>query len=166
MAPSFTDGSQVRYDGPVSAGTPGQGDTGRVMLAFEQGAHVSWRTGALAGQITLVPQSDLVRASPHSLSVEASLADSLWVVSEPEVPTSALYAEAGIDGVVSSLDDRGALDCLTEVAQEALEAVGHRVSVLIDEQGLALDDEVRQELTSHLVSRAVRDCLTDGGDDG
>lgn len=164
MAFSFTDGSEVLYDGPSSAGSPDQGDAGRVVLAFEQGAHVSWRTGSLEGQITLVPQGDLVRASNRT--VEASLADSLWIAAEPGVPTSALYAESGIDGVVASLDDRGALDSLTEVVQEALEVVGHRVSLLIDEQGLALDDEVRQDLTSHLVSRVVRECLADGGEDG
>lgn len=157
----ITEGSEVVFEGEASSYGPGPGDRGKVLLAHETGAHVSWTTGSRAGEITLERQED-VRVSGKN-AIQASLDDSLWLPSEPVTATmsaTAVYAQEGAMGVISALDQQGALDSVTEVVESALDTIRHKIATLLDE-GVRLDEDARDDVVERLTARAVREVLED-----
>lgn len=111
----ISDGSEVAFVGPQTEGSAAPGDEGRVLVADDIAAHVSWRTGSLATQVSVVYVSDLsLREAAPARTAKSHVRESLDLPQDPE--------EA-----LDDLADQGHMGRLSVLAEEASSWVEARV---------------------------------------
>lgn len=157
------DGSRVVYaglgDGPLA------GDEGTVLVVDGHAAHVQWRTGALAGRVTLEDTQDLTLAGQARRgAVEASLDDSLEVAGVGTFTAREIYDEDGAEGILNAMVEGGRLASFTAIAEEALSLVTGRLRACASIQAVTchLDDTEADEVVRTAAAALIRDAFTPG----
>lgn len=144
------------------------GDTGKVIAVSGSCAHVMWRTGAVAGQISLVEQDELVpdRAPGHIAGAAsgALFDDTLDMPTTPTISVRATYDALGEDGLLSALNEAGHLAMMTEYVEEA---VGMIVARLKADPTLSpllgqLEVDESESLVGRVASVLLADRLQEG----
>jgi len=157
----ITDGARVRYTGPEN-GPLRHDDQGSVLATSGHGAHVQWRTGAIAGQVTLHHTDDLEPLSARQGAVEDALDDSLDVAGLGTVSARQIYDEGGSSALLNAMADAGKLAIFQDIAEDALALVAQRLRTSESFTALAahLDDDEAEHLI-HVASAAlIRDAFT------
>lgn len=157
------DGSRVVFaglgDGPLA------GDEGTVLVVDGHAAHVQWRTGGLAGQVSLVDADDLTPAGQARRGVvEASLDDSLEVAGLGSFTAREIYDEDGAEGLLNAMVDSGRLASFTAIAEEALTLVTGRLRACASIQTVTchLDEDEADEVVRTAAAALIRDAFTPG----
>lgn len=134
---TLRDAQRVSYVGPERSGLA-LGDSGVVLSASGDAAHVQWATGARADQVDFVSADDLVPVGKTPSHTTASaFEDSLTYGTMVTVAVRETYDESGEVGLLNALSAEGHLAGLSSVAEEALTLVASR---------LREDDALRQVL--------------------
>lgn len=117
----ISEGTSVRYCGD-SIGKEADldlDDRGKVVSATPTHSHVVWRTGALAGQITLTANLDLVvMRQPTDDSMDGPLVS---------ISAKAVYERGGATALLNAMVDGGHTTDFSVIAQEALALVQARI---------------------------------------
>lgn len=156
------DGSRVAYTGV--GGGPLAGDEGAVLVTDGHAAHVQWKTGALAGQVTLVDTVDLVPLSARRGAVEAALDDSLEVAGVGTFTARQIYDDGGSEGLLNAMAEAGHLAAFTPIAEEALALVTGRLRACASIQQVVshLEDDEADEVVRTAAAVLIRDAFTVG----
>jgi hypothetical protein len=157
----ITDGSRIEYTG-LRTETLEPGDQGSVLVASGHSAHVQWRTGSLAGQVTLEEIDDLHPLGSRQGAVEADLDDSLEVSGIGTVTARQIYDEGGSSALLNAMADSGKLSSFQDIAEEALTLVASRLrsSDSFTAVSSHLDDDEREELLRTASAALIRDAFT------
>lgn len=100
------------------------GSVGVVLaLADDRSAHVQWREGAQAGQVTLESDLDL---SPLTQR-ESLLEDSLDVGHLVTTSAREVYDDAGPAGLLNQMSEDGHLAAFSNIAEEAVAFISGRI---------------------------------------
>ncbi len=155
------DGSRVEYSG-LGEGSLVHGDQGAALVVSGTCAHVQWKTGALAGQVTPVHTDDLLPLGSRQGAVEDSLDDSLEVSGLGTFTARQIYDEGGSQGLLNAMADTGRLAAFQEIAEEALSLVASRIRTSPSFIALSAHlDEDEAEETIRLASAVlIRDAFT------
>jgi riboflavin synthase len=156
----INDGSRVRYtgheDGPLI-----RGDQGSVLVASGHAAHVQWRTGALAGQVTLhdTDTDDIEPLTPRQGAVEDALDDSLDVEGLGTFTARQIYDEGGSEALLNAMADAGRLAAFQEIAEDALALVAERIrtSAAFTTVAVHLDEDEADEMVRLAAAALIRD---------
>ena len=149
----YFDGTDVRYAGLSRPGRPAPGDVGRVLVADAQAAHVKWITGSCAGEVHLTEHGDLESAEPRRRTARDTVAEHL----EESLDFASPTAEATLD----AMDQKGDLDRLSMISEEAIEWVAGRLRALgpFRERTASLDTEEGDSLVQAGVRRVLSEAL-------
>ncbi len=157
----INDGTRVRYtgtpDGPLDPN-----DQGSVLAVSGHAAHVQWRTGALAGQVTLHDTDDLDPLTPRQGAVEDALDDSLEISGLGTFTARQIYDEDGPSGLLNAMADSGKLSAFQEIAEDALTLVAERIRTSPSFTALAshLDDDEADQMIRLASAALIRDAFT------
>lgn len=159
----INDGTRVRYtgnqDGPLA-----HGDQGSVLAVFDHAAHVQWRTGALAGKVTLhdTDDEDLHPLTPRQGSVEDALDDSLDVAGLGTFTARQIYDENGPSGLLNAMADAGHLAAFQDIAEDALALIAERLRTSTSFTTLAshLDEDEADQMVRLASATLIRDAFT------
>lgn len=155
------DGCRVEYTG-IGEGPVIPGDQGAVLIMSGEGAHVQWKTGRMAGQVTLVDTFDLSPiVSNHREDIEESLNDSLEVLGLGSVTARHIYDEEGGEALLNAMVDAGRLTPLREFAEDALARMssGIRRSPSFSVLTSHFDDDETDEMILRISALLVREAL-------
>jgi hypothetical protein len=155
------DGCRVEYTGTM-AGSLNPGDQGSILVTSGHCAHVQWKTGSLAGQVSLVDTLDLMSLGSRQGSVEDALDDSLEVSGLGTVTARQIYDEGGSHALLNAMADAGRLASFREIAEEALALVAGRIRTSASFLALAshLDDDEAEEMVRLASAALIRDAFT------
>jgi hypothetical protein len=155
------DGSRVRYTG-TQDGPLHHNDQGSVLTTSGHAAHVHWRTGTLAGQVTLHDTNDLEPLTPRQGAVEDALDDSLEVAGLGTFTARQIYDEGGSEALLNAMADSGRLATFQEIAEDALDLVAQRIRTSNAFTTLAshLDDDEADEMVRLASAALIRDAFT------
>lgn len=155
------DGSRVRYTG-IPDGPLLPQDQGSVLSASGHCAHVQWRTGALAGQVTLHDTDDLEPLTPRQGAVEDALDDSLDVAGLGTFTARQIYDDNGPSGLLNAMADAGHLAAFQDIAEDALALVAQRLRTSASFTTLAahLDEDEADEMIRLASAALIRDAFT------
>lgn len=156
----ITDGARVRYTG-TEDGPLHHDDQGSILVTSGHAAHVQWRTGTLAGQVTLHDTADLEPLTPRQGAVEDALDDSLDVAGLGTFTARQIYDENGPSGLLNAMADAGKLAAFQDIAEDALALITERLRTSTAFTALAahLDDDEADQMI-HLASVAlIRDAF-------
>lgn len=149
------DGQRVQYIGPDTDGLV-PGEQGKVLSAQGHTVHVKWATGSYG----TVYADDLLPLS-HSMSVEATLDDSLEVGGFEVIAARDVYEEDGPEGLLNRMASTGRLAVFDQIAQDVLASIEGRLRqdpVFMSVVGSLDDDEA--DTTIRLAAVAlVRDAF-------
>lgn len=126
------EGHLASYVGDGHDGIP-LGAQGEVLSRAGSGAYVKWVTGSRQGVIDLVDTEDLVgvpqrrQRTAVALPPSDDLDDSLEVGFMPTTAAVQTQEEQGAPGLLSMMASQGRLRGLTNMAEEVLSVVAHRV---------------------------------------
>lgn len=103
------------------------GDHGSVLArADDESAHVMWSTGALAGQVTLEFDSDLVGVGQRG-HIEAAIDDSLEVGGFVVEGVRQIYDVGGATGLLNAMAEGGHLAAFGDIAEGAVEFISGQI---------------------------------------
>lgn len=128
------EGKKVSFVGDEDGGLK-VGDRGRVLSASGDSSHVLWSTGARSGEVTLVPDLDLVVGSQSQMAYEDTFSGSLVTIAVRDT-----FDAAGPVGLLNALNEEGHLATFAQYAEEALQSVAARIT----------QDPSMREALSHL----------------
>jgi hypothetical protein len=155
------DGCRVEHtgtpDGPLR-----QGDQGSILVMSGHCAHVQWKTGALAGQVTLVDTGDLEPLGRRQGAVEEALDDSLEVSGLGTFTARQIYDEGGSHALLNAMADSGKLSAFQEIAEEALALVAERIRTSASFTALAshLEEDEADEMVRLASAALIRDAFS------
>lgn len=154
------DGCRVTYTGLGDNGLAFD-DQGLVLVASDGGAHVHWKTGALADQVTLVDARDLVMLGSRPQAVEAALDDSLEVSGLGTFTARQIFDEGGSEALLNVMVDAGHLSSFGSIAEEALTLVVGRIrsADAIRQVVCHLDDAEADEVVRLAAAALIRDAF-------
>lgn len=152
------DGCRVGFTG-VGAGPLVQGDQGTVLVTSGHCAHVQWKTGSLAGQVSLVDTMDVEPLGSRQGSVEEALDDSLEVSGLGTVTARQIYDEGGSEALLNAMADAGKLATFREIAEEALTLVAGRIRT--SASFLAMSSHLEEEEADEMVRLASATLIRD-----
>jgi hypothetical protein len=155
------DGCRVVYTG-ADDGPLRMDDQGAVMVLGERSAHVQWRTGSLAGQISLVDSRDLLPVEARRGAVEAALDDSLEVAGLGVFTARQIYDEGGAEGLLNAMVDAGHLASFTTIAEEALALVTGRLRASAALHGVTshLEEAEAEDVVRTAAAALIRDAFS------
>lgn len=155
------DGCRVEYTG-AGTGSLVHGDQGSVLVASGHAAHVQWKTGALAGSVTLEDSDDLHALQSRQGSVEEALDDSLEVSGLGTVTARQIYDEGGSGALLNAMADAGKLASFQEIAEEALTLVAGRIRTSASFLALSshLEDDEADEMVRLASAALIRDAFS------
>jgi hypothetical protein len=155
------DGSRVTYTG-MGDGPLVFDDQGRVLVVSGHAAHVQWKTGALAGQVTLVDVQDLTPLGTPRNAVEAALDDSLEVSGLGTFTARQIYDEGGSEALLNAMVDSGHLAAFGAIAEEALALVAGRIRTSDAFRSVMahLDESETEEVVRLASAALIRDAFT------
>lgn len=153
------EGKKVSYVGDGEDGVV-IGDVGKVVADAGDASHVRWASGSREGQITLVPDLDLVVARATSHVLADSMETALVSVAVRDV-----YDSAGEAGLLNALNDEGHLATFSQIAEEAQQIVATRLRTdpSMVEVLARLEPEEASEFITFTASVLLRDAF--GGTD-
>lgn len=156
----INDGSRIEYAG-LRTETLDPGDQGSVLAVSGHSAHVQWRTGSLAGQVTLEHTDDLLPLAKRQSALEEALDDSLEVSGLGTFTARQIYDEGGSSAVLNAMADSGKLAAFQEIAEEALSLVASRIRSSESFQALAshLEEEERDDVVRLASAALIRDAF-------
>ena len=154
------DGCQVEYTG-ARADSLVHGDQGAVLVVSGHAAHVQWKTGSLAGQVTLEDSDDLAPVGTRRTAVEASLDDSLEVSGLGSFTARQIYDEGGSEALLNAMADSGKLASFQEIAEEVFTLVSTRIRTSASFIALAshLDEDEADEMVRLASATLIRDAF-------
>lgn len=157
----ISDGSRIEYTG-MKTETLEPGDQGSVLVVSGRNAHVQWRTGSLAGKVTLEDSDDLHAMGSRQGAVEAALDDSLEVSGIGTVTARQIYDEGGSGALLNAMAEAGKLASFQDIAEEALTLVTARLrsSEPFTAMSSHLEDDEREELLRTASAVLIRDAFT------
>lgn len=157
----ISDGSRIEYTG-LKTETLAPGDQGSVLVVSGHNAHVQWRTGSLAGKVTLEDTDDLHALGSRQGAVEAALDDSLEVSGIGTVTARQIYDEGGSSALLNAMADAGKLASFQDIAEEALTLVAARLrsSDSFTAMSSHLEDDEREDLLRVASAALIRDAFT------
>ncbi len=157
----INDGSRVEYTG-LKTEALDPGDQGSVLVVSGHGAHVQWRTGSLAGQVSLEDVDDLHALGSRQGAVEAALDDSLEVSGIGTVTARQIYDEGGSSALLNAMADSGKLASFQDIAEEALTLVASRLRLSDSFVAVSshLEDDEREDLLRTASAALIRDAFT------
>jgi len=125
-------------------------------------AHVQWKTGSLAGQVSLVDTLDLEPLSSRQGSVEEALNDSLEVSGLGTFTARQIYDEGGSHALLNAMADSGKLSAFHEIAEDALVLVAERIRTSASFTALAahLDEDEADEMVRLAAAALIRDAFS------
>lgn len=149
------EGSHVSYVGDGFGREAGLAidDRGKVVASTPTHSHVSWRTGALQGEITLVSNTDLVIAR-QAVERDDSLEGSLVATAVQQT-----YDRGGARKLLSSLVDEGHTAGFAAIADEVFAVVASRIRQ--DPSFRAVLSQLSPDAGDDLVSLASASLLRD-----
>lgn len=153
------EGSDVRYVGDGVGREAGLAldDRGRVVSSTPTHSHVSWRTGALAGNIALIDNLDLVAVRTVAMT-DDSLDTPIVAIAARQV-----YEEGGAKRLLGSLVDGGHTSGFAAIAEEVFSVVASRIRQ--DPSFRAVLAQLDGESGDDLVSLASISLLRDAFDE-
>jgi hypothetical protein len=154
------DGCRVSYTGHGEGGLAFD-DQGLVLVASGTGAHVHWKTGALADQVTLVDVQDLTALGGRQQAVEAALDDSLEVAGLGTFTARQIFDEGGSEALLNVMVDSGHLSSFGSIAEEALSLVVGRIrtSDAVRQVVCHLDENEADEVVRLAAAALIRDAF-------
>jgi len=155
------DGCPVEYTG--MKGEPlVPGDQGSILVTSGHCAHVQWKTGALAGQVSLVDTLDLTPLGSRQGAVEESLNDSLEVSGLGTFTARQIYDEGGSQALLNAMAEAGKLASFQEIAEEALALVAGRIRTSASFMALAshLEEDEAEEMVRLASAALIRDAFS------
>lgn len=155
------DGSRVEYTGP-QADSLVPGDQGSVLVVSGHCAHVQWKTGSLAGKVSLVDTLDVKPLGTRQGAVEEALDDSLEVSGLGTVTARQIYDEGGSGALLNAMADAGKLAAFQEIAEEALNLIAGRIRMSASFTALAshLEEEEADEMVRLASAALIRDAFS------
>ena len=120
---SLIEGSKVSYIGDPTEELD-IGDTGKLLVSDGHASHVRWLTGASEGEISLVPDDQLVMVAVEPRS---SYYDSLDGGRLVHVAIRNVFDRFGQVGLLNALNDEGHLSTFQPIAEEAIAMVASRI---------------------------------------
>jgi hypothetical protein len=152
----IAEGSTVSYVGFEVDGMA-VGDHGRVLSEGGSGSHVIWNTGDRKGEITLVPDTDLVQVQGARISYNDSLDGGLITIAVRET-----YDSGGAVALLNALNDEGHLATFAQIAEEAMRLVTARIreDSSIREVLAFLDDDEGSDLVGLATTALLRDAFS------
>lgn len=154
------DGCRVAFSG-AGHGPLAQGDQGTVLVTSGHCAHVQWKTGALAGQVSLVDTLDIEPLGSRQGAVEESLDDSLEVSGLGTVTARQIYDEGGSEALLNAMAESGKLSAFREIAEEALSLVAGRIRSSASFTALSshLEEDETDEMVRLAAAALIRDAF-------
>lgn len=154
------DGCRVTYTG-LDDGALAFDDQGKVLVTSGTCAHVQWKTGALAGQVTPVDTRDLTLLGSRAQAVEAALDDSLEVAGLGTFTARQIYDEGGSEALLNAMVDSGHLSSFASIAEEALTLVEGRIraSASVHSVIAHLDEPEADEVVRLAAAALIRDAF-------
>jgi hypothetical protein len=154
------DGCRVRYTG-MDDGALVLNDQGSVLVVSGRCAHVQWKTGARAGEVSMVDTVDLDPLGSRQGSVEEALDDSLEVSGLGPFTARQIYDEGGCEALLNAMADSGRLASFTEIAEEALALVAGRIRISPPFQTLSshLDEDETDRVVRLASAVLIRDAF-------
>jgi hypothetical protein len=155
------DGCQVAYTG-LGDQELAFDDHGRVLVVSGSAAHVQWKTGSLAGRVTLVDAGDLTALGGRQQAVEAALDDSLEVAGLGTFTARQIYEDGGPEALLNAMVDSGHLSVFGSIAEEALVLVEGRIRASADFRTVTshLDEAEADELVRMASAALIRDAFS------
>lgn len=140
------EGARVSYVG--WSGTPDEvgleiGDQGRVVSSSASAAHVRWLGGVKKGAFSMVRPDDLVVMEKH---------DPIASLAIGKASFSKIVSTAGVDGVMATLESKGYLGAIPQIAQEVSDLIAARVAAIPGVS--AACDQLTPEQGDELISLA------------
>jgi hypothetical protein len=155
------DGCRVAYTG-LGDQSLAFDDQGSVLAVSGSAAHIQWKTGALAGTVTLVDSRDLTTLGGRPQAVEAALDDSLEISGLGTFTARQIYDEGGSEALLNAMVDSGHLSVFGSIAEEALVLVAGRIRESFDFRAATsqLDENERDELVRMASAALIRDAFS------
>lgn len=157
----ISDGSRIEYIG-LKTEHLNPGDQGSVLAVSGRAAHVQWRTGSRAGEVTLEDSDDLHPLGSRQMAVEAALDDSLEVAGIGTVTARQIYDEGGSRALLNAMADSGRLASFQDIAEEALALVASRIRSSESFAALSshLEEDERDDLVRTASAALIRDAFS------
>lgn len=151
----ISEGASVRYIGDGFGREAGLvlDDQGKVVASTPTHSHVSWRTGALSGQVVLISNMDLVVAREATVTDDA-LDGKLVTISARQA-----YEAGGARRLLSVLSSSGHTTGFASIAEEVFSLVASRIRQ--DPSFRLVLAELGDDEASDLVSLASASLLRD-----
>lgn len=155
------DGCSVEYTGQETDSLV-PGNQGSVLVVSGHSAHVQWKTGGMAGQVTLQDSDDLSPSRGRHEAVEASLDDSLEVSGLGTFTARQIYDEGGSGALLNAMADSGKLSSFRDIAEEALALIAGRIRTSASFTALAshLDEDEADEMVRLAAATLIRDAFS------
>lgn len=149
------EGQRVAYCGDPEAGLD-VGDRGKVLSCSTDSSHVLWATGARSGEITLVPNFDLVASQGGERTYDDLHTGSLVTIAVRDV-----WDGQGKVGLLNALNEEGHLATFASIAEEALQRVAAtlRTDPSIIEVLGSLEPEEGDEFVTFTAAVLLRDAF-------
>lgn len=154
------DGCRVEYTGHGN-GPLIPGDQGSVLVVSGHCAHVQWKTGPLADQVSLVDTVDLVLLSSRQSDIEESLSDSLEVSGLGSVTARRIFDDGGSQALLSAMVEAGSLASFQDVAEDALALIAGRLRNSSSFMGITshLDEDEIDTMVNLASTALIKDAL-------
>ena len=156
----INDGCRVTYTGLDNQGLTFD-DQGSVLVASGTCAHVQWKTGSLAGQVTAVDIRDLTLLGSRTHAVEAALDDSLEIAGLGTFTARQIFDEGGPEALLNVMVDSGHLSTFSSIAEEALALVEGRIRTTDAVRSMVshLDEAEADEVVRVAAAALIRDAF-------
>jgi hypothetical protein len=154
------DGCRVAYTGLGDHGLIFD-DQGSVLVASGTCAHVQWKTGSLAGQVTPVDIRDLTVLGSRAQAVEAALDESLEVAGLGTFTARQIFDEGGSEALLNAMVESGHLSAFSSIAEEALALVQGRIRAADAVRSVVahLDESEADEVVRLAAAALIRDAF-------